>query len=95
MDIEGKEKGNLATKTTQTKKIKRENPKHYNWKGKTKEVNLPAVSLVGCGNRLVKTVICSISSNFTMSILAEGKKESITGKKIFEAMLTINKEADP
>ena len=30
-----------------------------------------------------------------MSILAEGKKESITGKKIFEAMLTINKEADP
>ena len=30
VDIEGKEKGNLATKTTQTKKIKRENPKHYN-----------------------------------------------------------------
>ena len=30
MDIEGEEKGNLATKITQTKKIKKENPKHYN-----------------------------------------------------------------
>ena len=30
VDIEEEEKGNLATKTTQTKKIKKENPKHYN-----------------------------------------------------------------
>ena len=30
VDIEEEEKGNLTTKTTQTKKIKKENPKHYN-----------------------------------------------------------------
>ena len=38
VDIEEEEKGNLATKTTQTKKIKKENPKHYNWKGKKEKI---------------------------------------------------------
>ena len=53
------------------------------------------VSLVGGGNKLAKPVLYSISLNFTVSTLAEGKKESITVKKIIEEMLKINKEVDP
>ena len=71
-------------------------PSNTTERGKQMKSILPvAVLLVGGGNRLVKLSFCSISSNFTMSILAEGKKKIITMKKIIEEMLTINKEADP
>ena len=93
--LKGKKKEIQPPKPRKQRRLKEKIPSTTTERGKQKKSILPAVSLVGCGNRLVKTVICSISSNFTMSILAEGKKESITGKKIFEAMLTINKEADP